>query len=126
MPSTPEPDLSPFDPRSAPAAEPANGPTAPAGATATPASTDEPAGIAWPLVERRRPQSPPRTPAVERRAADGGHAAARYSSSAAPPLAVFRWVAIGVGLIVAWPNLSATSYRLLFGAVVLILYSAYR
>ena len=126
MPSTPEPDLSPFDPRSALAAEPANGPAAPAGATATPAATDESAGIAWPLVERRRPQSPPRTPAVERRAADGGHAAARYSSSAAPPLAVFRWVAIGVGLIVAWPNLSATSYRLLFGAVVLILYSAYR
>jgi hypothetical protein len=35
-------------------------------------------------------------------------------------------VAIGVGLVVAWPDFSTTSFRLLFGAVVLIVYAAYR
>ena|SRR5436190_15498621 len=126
MPTSPEPDLSPFDPRSA-LTSATDGPgTRPGASTtqATPATADEP-GIAWPLVERRRPQSAPRTPGQDRRSGDGA-AAGRYPSSAAPPLAVFRWVAIGVGLVIAWPNLSSTSYRLLFGAIALIAYAAYR
>jgi signal transduction histidine kinase len=106
MASAPEPDVRPVRPAAA-------------------ASSDVPA-IAWPLVERRRPRNPTRS-GPERRNADGGHAGtARLSQSAAPPLAPFRWVAIGVGLVVAWPDFGTTSFRLLFGAIVLIVYAAYR
>src|SRR3954468_3599525 len=106
MASAPEPDVRPVRPAAA-------------------GSGDVPA-IAWPLVERRRPRSAARS-GPDRRSAESGHGGnARLSQSAAPPLAPFRWVAIGVGLVVAWPDLSTTSFRLLFGAVVLIAYAAYR
>src|SRR3954451_9159106 len=106
MASAPEPDVRPVRPAAA-------------------GSGDVPA-IAWPLVERRRPRSASRS-GPDRRSAELGHGGnARLSPSAAPPLAPFRWVAIGVGLVVAWPDLSTTSFRLLFGAIVLIAYAAYR
>jgi signal transduction histidine kinase len=106
MASAPEPEVRPDKPAAA-----SNG--------------DVPA-IAWPLVERRRPRSPTRS-GPDRRSPELGHGGtARLSQSAAPPLAPFRWVAIGVGLVVAWPDLSTTSFRLLFGAVVLIAYAAFR
>src|SRR5262249_19970766 len=124
MPSHPEPDFSPFEARSALTAAPGDGPHATTGAASAAVTSDEPS-IAWPLVERRRAQAASRPAGQDRRATGPGAGAGRYSS-AAPPLAVFRWVAIGVGLIVAWPNLSTTSYRLLFGAVVLIAYAAFR
>jgi signal transduction histidine kinase len=64
---------------------------------------------------------------AERRTPDAGHGGtSRLSQSIAPPLAPFRWVAIGVGLVVAYPDLSTTSYRLILGALVLIVYAAYR
>src|SRR5205823_4371642 len=78
------------------------------------------------LVERRQPRAGGRA-GPERRTGDTVHGATgRLAQSVAPPLAPFRWVAIGVGLIVAWPDLSTTSYRLILGAVVLIAYAAYR
>src|SRR6476469_5751129 len=105
MASAPEPDVRPVRPAAAP-------------------SGDVPA-IAWPLVERRRPRNPTRS-GPDRRTAEAGHGGTARLSQSAPPLAPFRWVAIGVGLVVAWPDFSTTSFRLLFGAVVLIVYAAYR
>lgn len=82
--------------------------------------------IAWPLVERRLPRSTGRSGA-ERRAQESVHATtARLSQSAAPALAPFRWVAIGVGLVVAYPDVTRTSYRYFLGALVLVAYAAYR
>src|SRR6476661_5368208 len=90
------------------------------------ASSGHPPTIAWPLVERRRPRAMGRQGA-ERRTPDAGHGpTGRLSQSIAPPLAPFRWVAIGVGLVVAYPDLSTTSYRLILGALVLIVYAAFR
>src|SRR4051794_41311459 len=101
MASAPEPDVRPVRPAAG--------------------SGDVPA-IAWPLVERRRPRSATRS-GPDRRSAESGHGGnARLSQSAAPPLAPFRWVAIGVGLGVAWPDLSTTNFRLLFAALLLIAY----
>src|ERR1700738_3484404 len=80
------------------------------------ASSDNGPTIAWPLVERRRPRAKGRQ-GSERRAPEVGHGrTGRLAPSAAPPLAPFRWVAIGVGLVVAYPDLSTTSYRLIIGA----------
>jgi len=90
------------------------------------ASSSNVPSIAWPLVERRRPRALGR-PSSERRTPDVGYnATGRLSQSIAPPLAPFRWVAIGVGLVVAYPDLHTTSYRLILGALVLIAYAAYR
>ena len=83
--------------------------------------------IAWPLVERPpaprpgRPSGPSAAPPTL-----GYTATGRLSQSIAPPLAPFRWVAIGVGLVVAYPDLRTSSYRLILGAFVLIAYTAYR
>ena len=80
--------------------------------------------IAWPLVERRRARTTRSGP--DRRADTVSGGAGRLSQSVAPPLAPFRWAAIGVGLVVAYPDLKFASYRLILGALVLIAYAAYR
>src|SRR5438093_8491842 len=106
MASAPEPEVRPV--RSAP-----------------PAATGGVPPIAWPLVERRHPRATGRV-GPDRRADGRQSATGRLSQSVPPPLAPFRWVAIGVGLIVAYPDLHVTSYRLMLGAIVLIAYAAGR
>jgi signal transduction histidine kinase len=107
MSTPPEPDIRPVSPADAPT----GGGDAP--------------GIAWPLVERRGTRTPAR-PGPDRRSEPSHGSSTRLAQSAAPPLAPFRWVAIGVGLVVAYPDLGTSSYRLILGALVLIAYAAFR
>jgi signal transduction histidine kinase len=76
---------------------------------------------AWPLVERR-----PARPVPRRLDEPPPPSTSQVSHSGPPPLAPFRWVAIAVGLVVASQTLRPSSYSLIFGAIVLVAYAAYR